>query len=116
MRSKSPNRSEAHTFVSATVVASARWREIDPRNFLSRAAESIGIGSSTDQGWAPQIPSSVPPIGMAGGLPDPGIQMVADLLPGPLAEADVDQQDPWGRTTRISSVRTSRQAGIRWST
>ena len=55
----------------ALVTASSGWRDADPRKLLSQAARSIGVGSSTDQGWAPQVVSANPPIGMSGGIPDP---------------------------------------------
>src|SRR5690348_10209863 len=64
------------------------WTDADPRSFLSDAARSIGIGSSTDQGWAPQIQSALPPIGMAGGLPDPQTLPVQALLQAMAAVAE----------------------------
>jgi 2-aminoadipate transaminase len=55
----------------ALAPGSSSWRDADPRTLLSQAAQSIGVGSSTDQGWAPQVISTNPPIGMSGGIPDP---------------------------------------------
>ena len=56
------------------------WRDADPRKLLSQAARSIGVGTSTDQGWTPQIVSPNPPIGMSGGIPDPQSLPLKQLL------------------------------------
>jgi len=53
------------------VMLPSGWNGFDLRTFLSTSAQSIGIGSATDQGWVPQVDSAIPPIGMTGGIPDP---------------------------------------------
>ncbi len=68
------------TDFQAPVEAASVWDAIDPRELLSEAAQNIGVGTSTDQGWAPQVASLIPPIGMTGGIPDATRLPVEDLM------------------------------------
>jgi len=68
------------TELSELARASAAWADFDPSTVLSRSAESIGAGSNTDQGWVPQAPAGVTPIGMTAGIPDPESLPVGQLL------------------------------------
>ena len=56
------------------------WQELTPLDYLSDAARSLGVLTPTDSGWPSPVPSSVRPISMAGGIPDPATLPHAELL------------------------------------
>lgn len=56
------------------------WESASVVDFVTEAARSIGVGSSTDAGWAPPVPAGTKPIMMTGGIPDPGTLPKDELL------------------------------------
>jgi DNA-binding transcriptional MocR family regulator len=95
------------TETPALVEASALWDTVDPRTLLSEVAESIGVGSSTDQGWAPQVASLIPPIPMSGGIPDPQHLPAKELLEAIRAATEESTADAlrYGGTLGFEGLR-----------
>src|SRR5947209_2015595 len=58
----------------------AGWSTATILDFLTDAAWSIGVGSTTDAGWAPPAPAGTTPIMMTGGIPDPDTLPRHELL------------------------------------
>ncbi len=56
------------------------WSSATILDFLTDAAKSIGVGTSTDAGWAPPAPAGTKPIMMTGGIPDPDTLPRHELL------------------------------------
>lgn len=56
------------------------WASATILDFLTDAARSIGVGTTTDAGWAPPAPAGTVPIMMTGGIPDPGTLPKTQLL------------------------------------
>lgn len=65
---------------TTTLEATSLWEGLSPLDYLSSAAGAIGVGTGADMGWAPAPSGSLPPIGMAGGIPDPATLPQAELL------------------------------------
>lgn len=95
------------TDLSPLVSGSSAWSAVDPRTLLNRAARSIGAGSSTDQGWSPQIQSAAPPISMAGGFPDSETIPVQELLQAlrSVAETSASEALRYGGTLGFEGLR-----------
>jgi len=71
---------EAGTPSIAVGERSGRWESASILDFLTDAARSIGVGSSTDAGWAPVAAAAIKPVLMTGGIPDPGTLPKDQLL------------------------------------
>ncbi len=56
------------------------WQTASILDFISDAARSIGVGTSTDAGWAPPPQAGTIPIMMTGGIPDPASLPKQELL------------------------------------
>jgi 2-aminoadipate transaminase len=56
------------------------WRAASILDFITDAARSIGVGTSTDAGWAPPPQAGTIPIMMTGGIPDPASLPKQELL------------------------------------
>lgn len=59
---------------------SAGWQGLSAEAFLGNAARSLGVITATESGWTPASAGAVPPISMAGGLPDPATIPTRDLM------------------------------------
>jgi DNA-binding transcriptional MocR family regulator len=91
------------------VDAASVWDGLDPRTLLSEAAQNIGVGTSTDQGWAPQVASLIPPIGMTGGIPDATRLPVEDLMAAIRVAVEESAADAlrYGGTLGFEGLRTA---------
>jgi 2-aminoadipate transaminase len=60
--------------------STATLPHLAPSDFLNDAARSLGAGIASAGGWAPAASGALPPIAMAGGIPDPGTLPREELL------------------------------------
>ncbi|HZQ38271.1 MAG TPA: PLP-dependent aminotransferase family protein [Dehalococcoidia bacterium] len=64
----------------ATSSTAGGWRAASILDFITDAARSIGVGTTTDAGWAPPPQAGTIPIMMTGGIPDPASLPRQELL------------------------------------
>jgi 2-aminoadipate transaminase len=85
------------------------WSSATIVEFLTEAARSIGIGTSTDAGWAPAPTAGVVPIMMTGGIPDPGTLPKAELLAAMASVLDTAPAEAlrYGDTQGYEALRVS---------
>lgn len=60
--------------------AAATLEPLTPLDYLSDSTRALGAGIASAGGWAPAASGSLPPIAMAGGIPDPDSLPREDLL------------------------------------
>src|SRR6185437_1121092 len=56
------------------------WQAASILDFITDAARSIGVGTTTDAGWAPPPQVGTLPVMMTGGIPDPASLPKQELL------------------------------------
>ncbi len=56
------------------------WQAASILDFITDAARSIGVGTTTDAGWAPPPQAGTVPVMMTGGIPDPASLPKQELL------------------------------------
>ena len=85
------------------------WTSATILDFLTDAARSIGVGTSTDAGWAPPAPAGTTPIMMTGGIPDPDTLPKHELLAAMAKVLDNAGQEAlrYGGTQGYEGLRAS---------